>query len=120
MVDQQILKLFEEVLSKTRAGKIAWHPTAEESTFMAAIGGQFTLSVSAWTEPASPTAEADVPVHRYALVLEDQTGSELARITESDEGIHAADLRELYEAARRRAVRADEKIGDVLEVLSRL
>ena len=69
MVDEQILKVFEGVLSKTRAGKIAWHATAEESTFMAAIGGQVTLSVSVWTERASPIpVDGYEPLRKYALV----------------------------------------------------
>jgi hypothetical protein len=114
MVDEQILKLIEGVLSKTRARKIAWHPTAEESTYMAAIGGEFTLSVSAWASAFVPDGQ------RYALVLEDKAGGQLARITDSDEGIRVDDLREMFETARRKALRTDEKIGDVLEVLSRL
>ena len=113
MADEQIFKLFEGVLRKTRAGKIPWHPTAEESTFMAAIGGQFTLSVSAWAAPFCRRAEV-------RLGLEDKAGGELARITDSDEGIRADDLREMFETARRKALRTGEKIGDVLEVLSRL
>jgi len=114
MADEKIVKLFEGVLSKTRAGKIAWHATAEESTFMAAIGGQFALSVSGWASPWVPGGE------KYALVLEDKAGGELARIIDSDEGIRFDDLREMFETARRKALRTDDKIGDVLEVLSRL
>jgi hypothetical protein len=114
MVDEQIFKLFQGVLNKTRAGKIPWQPTAEESTFMAAIGGQFTLSVSAWASPFVSGGQ------RYALVLEDKAGGELARITETDEDIRPDDLREMFETARRKALRTGEKIGDVLEVLSRL
>jgi len=83
MVDEQILKLFEGVLSKTRGAEIAGHPTADESTFMAAIGGHFILSVSAQAERIS----AFMPLEKYTLVLKDQTGSEPARITESDEGM---------------------------------
>jgi len=114
MVDEQIFELFQGVLNKTRAGKIPWQPTAEESTFMAAIGGRFVLSISALASTFESGGQ------KYALVLEDKAGGELARITEADEGIRTDDFRELYGIARRRAVRNDEKIGDVLEVLSRL
>ena len=51
MIDEKIVKFFEGVLSKTKAGKIQWEPTAQETTFLAAIGGEFTLAVSAWCDP---------------------------------------------------------------------
>ncbi len=125
MADQKIVKFFEGVLSKTRAGKIPWEATVQESKFIAAIGGQFALSVSAWTEPpagATPTMRAldQGSFERYALVLRDQHGWELARVTENDEGIRREDLQTLYEMARRSALRADERIDDVLEVLNEL
>ena len=121
IVDEQVLKLFEGVLSKTRAGKIPWQPTAEESTFLAAVGGQFTLFISAWRERVHAILqEGHAPLQRYALVLEDQAGGGLARITDGDEGIRAEDFRELYETARRKARNTDEKIDDVLRVLSSL
>jgi hypothetical protein len=125
MPDEKIVKFFEGVLLKTRAGRIPWEPTAQESNFIAAIGGQFTLSALAWAEPvpgSTPTMRmsGQGSVQKYALVLRDQVGRELARVTESEEGIRRDDLRELYEAARRQAVRASERIDDVLEVLNSL
>jgi hypothetical protein len=40
----------------------------------------------------------------------------LTTVTDTDDGI----VKELYERARRKALNVDEKIGGVLEVLSRL
>jgi hypothetical protein len=41
-------------------------------------------------------------------------------VTDTDEGIERNEIQELYETARRKALRVDEKIGNVLEVLNRL
>jgi hypothetical protein len=126
MADEKIIKFFEGVLSKTRAGKIPWEPTAQESKFIAAIGGEFTFSISSWTDIDRAFAEAlaftgsSRSQPKYALVLRDQIGTELAKVTENDEGIRRDDLQELYETARRQAVRAGERIDDVLEVLNKL
>src|SRR6267142_6749325 len=110
MEDTKAKEFFEGVLSKTRAGRIRWQPTAEESEYIAAIGGQFTLSVS----------EADDPYPSYALVLKDQEGRVLTRTATGDAGINSVGVRELYETARRQALRVDDKIDQVLGELSKL
>jgi len=115
MADQQTIRFFDGVLSKTRAGRIAWGPTAEESNFIAAIGGQFQLSISAYDTNSYGQTE-----RHYALILRDRDGVELTTVRDSDEGISWNEVQELYETARRKALRVDEKIGDVLEVLNKL
>jgi hypothetical protein len=116
MADDQTIKFFEGVLSKSREGRIPWKPTAEESNFIAAIGGQYILSVSAFQAKDQWGNKSQ----HYALILRDQDDVELTTVTDTDEGVIRDDLRELYETARRRALNVDEKIGGVLEVLSRL
>jgi hypothetical protein len=126
MADEKIVEFVQGVLAKTRAGKIPWEPTAQESKFIAAIGGEFTFSISSWTDMDRAFAEALAftgspgSQPKYVLVLRDEIGTELAKVTERDEGIHRDDLQELYEIARRQAVRASERIDDVLEVLNEL
>src|ERR1017187_2408337 len=116
MDDQQTVKFFDGVLSKTRAGRIPWKATAAESNFIAAIGGQYVLSVSAYDVEA-PGAE--VPQPHYALVVRDRN-DEPTTVTDTDQDISANEIQELYEAARRKALRVEEKIGGVLEVLNKL
>ena len=111
MADEQTIKFLNGVLSKTREGRIPWKPTAEESNFIAAIGGQYVLSVSAFDEQDSWGNTG----RHYALILRDRD-DELTTVTDADDGI----VKELYERARRKALNVDEKIGGVLEVLSRL
>jgi hypothetical protein len=117
MADEQTIKFFEGVLSKTRDGRIPWKPTAEEANFIAAIGGQYVLSISASDEEDS--WEKKIRRH-YALMLRDRDDVELTTVSDTDEGISFDDVEELYKTARRKALNVDEKIGGVLEVLNRL
>ena len=120
MVDDKIINFFEGVLSKTKEGKIPWEPTAQEGNFIAAIGGQFTLSISAEAEDVSAfmALELSGPM-KYALVLRDMHGR-IATVTDSDQGIRPGAMRELYETARWQAVHGGEKINRALEVLQSL
>jgi hypothetical protein len=121
MIDLKIIKFFEDVLSKTKDSRIQWEPTAQESNFIAAIGGQFTLSISAQTEDASMLKPPEFyrPPQKYALVLRDMHGR-IATVMDSDEGIRPGAMRELYETARWQAVHGGEKINKALEVLNTL
>jgi hypothetical protein len=114
MEDTKAIEFFQGVLSKTMAGRIRWQPTAEDSYYIAAIGGQFTLAISQYQD------EDYHPYTRHALVLKDQDSRILTRITSVDEGISTEDIRELYETARRQALRVDDKIDQVLGELSKL
>jgi hypothetical protein len=116
-MDAKAVQFFEEVLSKTRACKLRWEPTAIESNYIAAVGGQFTLSVY---EYEREVRYFGVPSAAHALVLKDQEGRTLTRVTDMDDGISEADMRELYEAARRLALHVDEKIESLLGALSKL
>jgi hypothetical protein len=111
MADERIRNFFQGVLSKTRAGKIPWEPTAEESNFIAAIGGKFTLSIRAWRMMGV--------VENYTLSL-DENGTVLTTITSEEQGVSRSEMHELYLAARKQALRVDDKIDDALGVLDRL
>ena len=117
MQDYKAAKFFEEVLSKTRAGKIRWEPTAIESDYIAAIGGQFTLSISEYERASRFIGQHNLA---HSLALKDQDGRVLINVTDMDDGIPESDIRELYETARRQALHVDEKIDSVLGELSKL
>ncbi|MGA2741708.1 MAG: hypothetical protein ABSG65_30260 [Bryobacteraceae bacterium] len=120
MVDEKLIKFFEGVLSKTKEGKIPWEPTAQESNFIAAIGGQFSLSISSQADRYSTAARGIFePLEKYALVLRDMH-DRIATVADSDEGIRPGAMRELYETARYQAVHGGEKINKAIEVLQTL
>jgi len=117
MQDAKALKFFEEVLSKTRAAKIRWEPTAIESSYIAAVGGHFTLSVDEYEREIRLLGW---PNMAHSLTLKDQEGRTLTRVTDMDDGISFVDIQELYETARRQALHVDEKIDSLLGELSKL
>jgi hypothetical protein len=123
MVDEKLIKFFEGVLSKTKEGKIPWEPTAQESNFIAPIGGQFTLSISSGAEDAVSKSPALYRLlEKYALVLRDMRGR-IATVTDRDEGeggIRSGAMRELFEMARWQAVHGGEKVNKAIEVLQSL
>jgi hypothetical protein len=120
MVDEKIIKFFEGVLSKARDGRIPWESTAQASNFIAAIGGQFTLSISTPSEFNSMAAALIPRGHeKYTLVLRDMHDT-IATVTETDEGIRPGAMRELYETARWQAVHGGEKVNKAIEVLQSL
>ena len=111
MEDSKAVKFFDEVLSKTKDGKIRWQPTATDCDFIAAVGGHFTLSISEYMSEGFPN---------YVLVLKDQEGRVLTRVTNGDRRITYQSIAELYETARRQALRVDDKIDQILGELSKL
>ena len=116
MEDTKAIEFFQGVLSKTRAGRIRWQPTAEDRAFIAAIGGQFTLSVWQYEN-----RDADMfPFTRHALAIKDQDGRVLATIATGETGIVESEISELYEMARRQALHVDDKIDQALVELSKL
>ena len=117
MLDAKAVRFFEEVLSKTRAGKIRWEPTAIELNYIAAVGGHFTLSLA---EYERERRYLGLPSMAHSLALKDQEGRTLTNVTDMDDGIPEADIRELYETARRQALHVDEKIDSLLGELSKL
>jgi hypothetical protein len=108
MLDSKALKLFNEIWSKTQAGKIEWKPTADESTYVATIGGRFSVSL---TEPCDGAT-------RPWLEVSDERGV-LLSIGELD-GVARTALFNLFEGARRKALNVDEKIEAALAELQRL
>lgn len=114
MEDPKALKLFEETRSKTEAGRIHWEPTANESTYIAAIGGEFTLSILEYV-----ATKAFVSAKRVALALKGKD-RELLRVTEDVDGVTAEDLLALQRIVKRQALRVDENVDKLLGELSRL
>ena len=115
MQDPKAVQFFEEVLSKTKEGRIHWEPTATDTEYLAAIAGKFTLSISEYYQQ-DRWGNNEV---KYALLLKDSDGRILTRVTDEN-GVGPEDLRELYERSRHQALRVDEKIDSVLGELSKL
>ena len=93
--------IFEALLTKTREGKLEWHETADENTFLAAMRGVRTFQVS-----------ADYGAGRIQLVVKDEVGN----VYLSTPFLQAEQARELYELARRLALHVDERVENTVEL----
>jgi len=115
MDDPKAYQLFHEVLSKTRVGRIKWAPTADESEYVAVLPGDFILGVLKFIDQNPHGHE----IERLALALRSDD-REILRVTDDVDGVSRIDLKELYESARRQAVRDDAKVDQLLSELAKL
>lgn len=115
MQDPKALQLFREVLAKTKAGRVRWEPTANETEFFSVLPSGSTLLVSMSRERNS---YGDYVGDEFALVLRNGE-QDLLRVASNVEGVGLG-LSELYEFARRQALRVDATVDQVLGDLAKL
>lgn len=115
MVDPKALALFQEILKRTLAGKLAWEPTAEQDKFVAPMLGKYTLTLLPYTSMNNWGDPQGYP----SLKLEDQNSNLIAAMDTSVDEIKGNDLETLLVFARRIALRADEKIDELLQALQK-
>jgi hypothetical protein len=115
MKDPKDRKLFEQILEKTKVGRIIWEPTANDSEFLTVLPGGLALKISKTYEDDS----YGNPDEQGALVLNGEDG-ELLRMTPDGDVITWSEFSELYEFARRKALRVEAKVDKLLGDLARL
>jgi hypothetical protein len=111
MDDSKARELFQQVLHKTKAGRIQWTPTANEFEFLTVLPGGFSLRVS-------KTYDEIGEDEQLAVVLRSEDG-ELLRSTPTDD-VGWEGFAELYEFARRKALGVDAKVDKLLGELARM
>jgi hypothetical protein len=116
MLDPKALALFGEIYKKTLAGKLAWQPTAEEDKFVAPMLGKYTLTLLPYTSRGEQWGEVIGPP---SVKFEDENNNTLAEMNMSVDGITSGELQTLLVFARRIALRADEKIDELLQELQK-
>lgn len=112
MLDAKSLVLLREIVAKTHDGRMEWEPTASASLFLSAIES-YSLHVSKQEQgPAGPYVR---------VVLKDEDGRMLLSF-DSDEvdKQHGQLMNELYESARRKALRVDQAVDSILSMLKKL
>jgi hypothetical protein len=115
MEDPKALALFNEILATTREGRIPWEPAVSD-TLLAAIKGKRSLVLRPYTDRDSYGNDWGAP----SLVVRDSSDRELLRVTSEIEGVKSEALQDLYETARRQALRVDEQVQDLLSDLKSL
>ena len=96
----------QKLLQATERGQVDWHLAAVEKRFNAAVGGRWTVQVDEHT--------TDPSIHY--LTLRDSQGQELLSIGQWE---HEA-IPTLYEAARRRALKVNDALTEVIRDLDKL
>src|ERR1700730_7358567 len=115
MDDPKALALFQEILRNTVARKLAWQPTADEETFVAAMLGKYTLALTSYTSLGNWGEHEGSPV----LKVQDDRKNLLVEINVGIDGIRPEELQTLLVFARRIALKADEKIDELLEEMKK-
>jgi hypothetical protein len=114
MKDPKARQLFDQVLQKTKDGRISWAPARTDSGFITVLPGDLALMVSKTYEPDS-YGNPDEQIS-MALIGEDR---ELLRVA-AGETIDWPEFSELYELARRKALGVDAKVDKLLGDLARM
>ena len=112
MRDEKAIAFFEQVKSKTEQGRIPWEPTAVESDYAAAIGGEFTVTIR--------RVDHSNGLSSFGLILRDASSRVVVSVWEDMDGVDARQLSELFDLVTRQASRVHEKLDRVLSVLERL
>jgi hypothetical protein len=112
--------IIEKLLERTRQGRVRW--AGSLGTFSCTVGStsekpvKFTLST---------TATRDISYDERFLVMDDANGNELFRVASNDlptspeEEAISNMVNELYQVARRQALKSDVELDRVLTLLDR-
>jgi hypothetical protein len=114
MDDPKALALFQEILKKTLAKKLPWQPTSEEDKFVASMLGKYTLTLVPYTSIGNWGEHEGPPV----VTLGDGNNT-IVEINSDVNGVSPEELRTLLVFARRVALKADEKIDELLDELKK-
>ena len=116
MEDPKALALFKEVYEGTIANRIPWEPTADEGEYAATIGGKFTLVIRGYTDVDFRGDREGWP----SLVLKDESYREVLKVTTEVDGVTGPVLNDLFERAKRSALKADEKVDELIDALRKI
>ena len=105
MIPDQYTNILNNLLHKSRNGQVNWLSTADDKEFLVQFSS-FSLSIRIWWDEFNSTAEIMVK-------LRDNSGNVLDTFSEGEDGPGWSLLEELFGAARRKALRIDEAIGEI-------
>ena len=116
MEDPKALALFQEVYAGTKAGRVPWEPTADEEEYVVSIGGRFTLLLRGYSYMDFRGNKEGSP----SLIMKDENYREILTVTSQVDGVSGVELADLFERAKRSALKADEKVDELIDALRKI
>jgi hypothetical protein len=112
MKDEQIERLVERLLIRTREGKVNWEPTAQGHVLQA-VQGDYVLRLRAHDDPEEETSEG------YTLSILDGRGRVVHETSPLELGWreYFEKFNQIYTTARRQALGVDKAIRSLLDSL---
>jgi hypothetical protein len=104
-----------QVSEATLAGKLKWQETADEGSFLAAMGGKYTVKMFPYEDDFRVIRDPSLTLYEGNDILLD--------ITKKSLGVSLEHLNNLYEVVARQVYRVDEKnksIDDAIDLLKNL
>jgi hypothetical protein len=93
----------EFILEQTKAGKLKWEVTADESKFTVSFKGKYRVTVDRYYDE-------DHNTYRFWLTLFDASDRELLRVTAGDSPL----VTELFFLAQRNSLNVDSAIDEIM------
>ena len=112
--------LVQELVEKSKSGKLKWEATADRRAFVVSVGGNTTFRIrlvegTDYDEFGQPQS-VQIPV----LIMLDEKGNTLWEIRSGDVKAKGPGLSELFSMARRIGNKLDERIGSAISALRQL
>lgn len=120
MGDERLIKIAESFVEKTRVGKISWEETADENTFLTSFT-DYSAQVSKYYEAGQQQFRFAV-VNSKGRVLESVSPPPRVRVEGARMQVNRfyKSLEELFELARRSALKVDPTLDHILESVQKL
>ena len=111
MNNDKMTALGDRLLDQTQRGELSWSETANEARFILSFpGSSVSITRGLWEHPNDSV---------YTLSVHNKIGTEIDSFRASPGEDAHNKLRELFEAARRSALKPDEIVDDILARLAR-
>jgi hypothetical protein len=110
--------LINQLIEKSRAGKLKWQPTANRKDFVVSVGGNTSFRLSEYEAEDEDQWGQPSIIEFAKLTLLDEEGQPLWDVYQRD--VPGGLLRDLYNLARRIANNVDERVAGALSALEKL
>jgi len=112
--------LVQELVEKSKSGKLKWEATADRRAFVVSVGGNTTFRIrlveSTDVDEFGQPQSVQIPV----LIMLDEKGNTLWEIRSRDVKAKGPGLYDLFSMARRIGNKLDERIGSAISALRQL